>query len=460
MTLHTPLTTPTDAPWLQQALHIGERLHRQARWQGRHPHWWGDELAGHDGATARVVQQATGPALYGGSAGIGWFLAHLGQEAAQPRLRRTGVAALQGALAAWQAPLAAGDLGLYTGATGVAWVALQTGQALGHRGLQDQAWQLGQRVAQACLAGSLPAESDLISGLAGTVVGLVALLRSAPRQASARSRQRLQGACHQLCGHLLQRRCDQPLGIAWPEPQAEAGAPCLCGLGHGASGMAWALHEAAQLPGGAPWQHWADEALAYERSCWLADAGNWPDLRANPQPGQQPGCMNAWCHGAVGIGALRWLMWARQPDPALLAEAGAALLATRGTAATAQAALQAGQASDTSLCHGLAGSIELLQLAHEVSGQAEHRRAAHNLGRLALRVAQSQGGQWPVGLPGGRQVPGLMLGDAGVGAMLLRLHRPQAMPGLLLPGAPGWQAAYAVPPSSTGPVPDIASACA
>ena len=72
-----------------------------------------------------------------------------------------------------------------------------------------------------------------------------------------------------------------------------------------------------------------------------------------------------------------------------------------------------------------------------MTGRAEHLAAARRVGRLILRLRDEQGGRWAVGLPGGRDVPGLFLGRAGIGVTMLRLDDPAAIPSPILAGISG-----------------------
>jgi lantibiotic biosynthesis protein len=336
-------------------------------------------------------------------------------------------------------------MSLYSGAAGVAVAAWQVGQRLMKPALQTQAMQLGAALSQRVLADEVPDELDLIGGAAGMAVALAFLRRETglPEAASA---------CLHLAQHLMRSAADDAVFSSWPAPHTPPEAAHLCGLAHGTSGMAWGLWEAAQLAAdaGAPVQHELErgvrQALAYERSWFAPATHSWPDLRQPVLPPSvaapdannaaiEPASMNAWCHGGIGIAALRLHLYAHSPQPVLLAEAGAGLHGARHEVVAAQRALASGRAFDATLCHGLAGAAELYSLAYQVTGLADHARAAKRTGGLCLKLLKLTNGRWTCGLPGASQAPGLMLGEAGIGAMLLRLHAPNAMPSPLLPGA-------------------------
>jgi lantibiotic biosynthesis protein len=422
--------------------------------------WQGDELQTQLGAAAnasqahQVVRAPVGAGLYSGAAGIAWFLAHVGAHVQDDDMCQGALLALQAALSQAQNELAvpiapfkrSSALSLYSGAAGVAWAAWQVGQRLQQPALQAQAVQLGAALAQLVLADKLPEELDLIGGLAGMAVALAALHREAGVPGAA-------PACLRLALRLMHTASDDAVFSSWPDPHAGSHqARHLCGLAHGASGMVWALWEAAQLAADtgvsihSELMRGVRQGLAYERSWFAPATHSWPDLRFSADTAADrppvadetttaPVSMNAWCHGGIGITALRLHLYAHGPEPTLLAEAGAGLHGARHVVVAAQRSLAGGQSFDATLCHGLAGAAELYSLANQITGLADHARAAQRTGGLCLKLLNLTSGRWTCGLPGAQQAPGLMVGEAGIGAMLLRLHAPHAMPCILLPGA-------------------------
>jgi lantibiotic modifying enzyme len=416
--------------WLETSLAIGRSLMQAAQRGKRRIGWTGDDLAGSDAATARVVHVDVGPGLYAGSAGIGWFLAQLGAAGGGVDMARTGVAALSTAVAVGQEHLDASSLSLFSGASGAALAAAQVAARQDRPALRRSALSLARRIAARLVAGHFPEEADLIGGLAGIVVALSALHRMHPDPGFV-------DACRVACERLVQTRREDLGGTCWPDAHAADSAPGLCGLGHGASGVAWALQEGAEITGDSRFAEVAADAFGYERSWFVAAESNWPDLRNPPPVNHGPGwpaSMTAWCHGAIGIGALRWLIYERSGDMAALVEATASIHAARALTAEARRDLNQGKCGDTSLCHGLGGAVELLLLAYEVTGQQEHRRAAQSVGRLCLDTYHANQDTWTTGLAGARQVPGLMPGLAGIGTTMLRLHDHAAIGSPLLPG--------------------------
>jgi len=86
---------------------------------------------------------------------------------------------------------------------------------------------------------------------------------------------------------------------------------------------------------------------------------------------------------------------------------------------------------DTSLCHGLAGLMEVVLIGSRLlSNSSCHDRAAAVARAMIERHAI--GGDWPSGLASGGPNPSLMLGLAGTGYSLLRLHDQDCVSSVLL----------------------------
>src|SRR5690606_36628662 len=97
------------------------------------------------------------------------------------------------------------------------------------------------------------------------------------------------------------------------------------------SGIGWALAETAWATDDDDLRSLAGEALRYERSFFSPVLSAWPDLRgvsrtADPAPASWT---NAWCHGAIGIGAVRLRIYEATGDLSALADASAAVQAAR-----------------------------------------------------------------------------------------------------------------------------------
>jgi lantibiotic biosynthesis protein len=406
-----------DGAYLDAALRLGREIAASAIWSGERCSWIGAMPEEASGSLA-LNYLAFGPDLYGGTAGVGLVLAELWDAGGgdEPELRRVSLGAFEHAMSRAEEAAGPGRLGLLGGRLGIALALARGGAVLDEPRLVERAGGLVEGLDY----GAEPLENDLIGGRAGGIVALLALRRLGVE--AARTEQAI-GVGHDLVA-AAQRGAD---GWSWPSGAA-AGGPNLTGLSHGTAGVGLALLELWRETEASAFATAAEAAFAYERSLYDPRARNWPDLRElatnGAAPGAPPDCATLWCHGAPGIALARL----RAGELGAGGDwEGEARLALETTAASVRAQLGHG---NYSLCHGLAGNVEVL-----VEGDA---LVADDAAELARAVADDgierylDGGvPWPLGVLDG-QSPALFLGLAGTAYWYLRMHDP-ARPSLLLP---------------------------
>ena len=390
--------------------------------------WHADIVVGIDADAPVIGHGDVGDNLYDGTAGIAVALAACARVAAgseADRFAATARDAARRALTGADDLVEAGRLGLFNGATGIAWAAATAARTLGDASLRDHASDLAEAIGARARAAD--DGLDLIAGAAGTLLGLQgtasAVGGAPPAPVLAAGAARLAAAA-----------VPQAWGSAWPTE----GGPPLLGLGHGAAGIALALAEAAAVTGDARAAAACADALEFERGWFDVDRVAWPDLRSFDDAGEPPGSMAAWCHGALGIGLSRLRLFALTEERLALAEATAALQAARDAVVRAGTALRTGATTDCTACHGLGGAVELLLVAARALGVADHARAARRVAALILEQRERADAGWPCGVPGAGEVPGLMIGTAGIVLTLLRAAGAVEVPTPLLPGPAGW----------------------
>jgi lantibiotic modifying enzyme len=263
---------------------------------------------------------------------------------------------------------------------------------------------------------------DVLYGSAGCLLALLALHAVRP---SART---VDVAVS--CGdRLLETARPMAPGTAWVTLE---GQPPLGGLSHGTAGIAVSLLDLAAASGEDRFKDAASAALAYDRSLFIPEVGNWADLRVFPErqaadagtAGRSP--MVAWCHGAAGIGLARLAMLRHLDDRRIRDDIDVALGTT----------IAHGFAINHSLCHGALGNLELLLLAAHTLDRPGDRQA---LAQATSIVAGSLDANGPVsGVFLGVETPGFMTGLAGIGYGLLRLAEPDKVPSALLLAPPSW----------------------
>ncbi len=348
-----------------------------------------------------VPERCTGgrSSLYDGDAGIAWALQKLG-----PALGRDDLTTLaERAIMALARRPALPEAGLFAGRLGVELAGLPTAES---------PWL---REVSADLPAAIPC-SDLTSGLAGALLALTRLPDATSEDAS------------RIVEALWQRSERQLWGRGWPDPtQSGDEARPLCGMAHGASGIAWSLAESAWR-----WPELADSALslAYEalrfEASWSDPLhGGWPDLR-----GAEPAWTARWCHGAAGAGAirLRLLELSAQgldvpwQDEAIRAELEVAVQACGAEVWREREAWQAYGAAALgqgwTLCHGLGAPAAVLDLAATALDEPAHRALALDAATEFLDLAGENPSDWPCGLLDADGDLGLFNGVAG-GAVLL-----------------------------------------
>lgn len=395
---------------LECARAVGDRLETLALRGEEGVSWVG--LTSSQGKRWRL--EPVGLDLYNGLPGIALFLAELGAATGEERytaLARAALASVRRRAEPLRSTLRL--VGAYTGWGGIVYALARLGALWEEPGLLEEAGEVVEL---------LPAlveqeeKLDVIGGAAGCIGALLALHHAAPAVRT------LEVA--RLCGeHLLAHALPMAEGVGW-DTKGVAKAP-QAGFAHGAAGIAWALLELAGATGDGRYREAALQGMAYERTLFVPEAGNWQDIRELPRPelarrvgGYQ--FMITWCYGAPGVGLSRLRALSRVPSPEIEEELRTALDTT----------LREGFGTNHSLCHGDLGNLELPLLAARTLPDPG---LPERVDRLASGIVEgiTRTG-WLCGTPNAVETPGLMMGLAGIGYQLLRLADPERVPSVLL----------------------------
>jgi len=264
---------------------------------------------------------------------------------------------------------------------------------------------------------------DVVAGGAGSLLALTGLARFEPslRADAGRLGKRLAGQLNGSLDRLLLGARD---GKTKPLP---------VGLGHGVSGLAWSFLELYKLEKDDLFRQLALAGLRYERAWFDRRLCTWRDpYYRSPVP-------VSWCTGSAGMALVRLRALELAPTAQLRAEAGAALAKVHAAAAGAfnPSSSKPWEQSNYSVCHGLMGMADLLLYAAEVLNVSEHEAAGRRLVKRGQEIANAEGG-WRygtleeaqgIGAPKiGDPDYGLMLGLAGIGAVMLRFTNPAFLP--------------------------------
>lgn len=354
------------------------------------------------GERGNVIYRTGDATLYDGTAGIAMAAWTVAVALERDDL---AVAALGAARHAVSARGGLRGPGLFDGLAGIGLAALEVGHHSGDKRLHADGLEILGEVAAAS-----PLEVDLISGSAGIVLALL-------RAARCAGSERWQVAAIKFGDHLLATANRHAWGWGWPLASFDGRE--LCGLAHGAAGIAWALGSLEKATGEARFLEAVDGARRYERSWFQRVENSWPDLRARADDPRVPlVCPALWCHGATGIGLSRLALFSLTWHPSLAAEATSALQSTTNAASQA---LRGYPTEGLTICHGLGGTLLLLIAAHQALEEASHLDAARWLANRALDWLGEDPWKWPSGVPNAGFSPGLMTGLAGAMYMLSRL---------------------------------------
>lgn len=400
-----------DQAALEHGLALAQEIAAAAIWDG--------DMCAFQGATPSPVLgqpahwRVFGGDYYEGSAGIARALGYAAALGAGEDVARAAHGAIAHALAQ------ADGWSLHSGRLGAGLVAIELATLLQTPDLAQTGYELCIVAAEQALTDPGPVALDFLAGLAGVLHAASALVRVRPGDWRYRA--------YALAYRLAEAGVAQPLGRSWALHEADP--QHLCGLAHGASGVALAFEDFAEISDDpAPWQAEAAAARLFERSHFDPAACSWADLRVDArQPDASPTYPHMWCHGSIGIGHERLQAYRRHRDsPLIAADLAAALTAARREAARiagGPAGPGAGFGANACQCHGLSGLIDLLV---ETGDPQDLALARHVAAFVRLDALRPEGHR--CGNPSGEPAPGLMLGLAGIVWGQLRAAGPNVSP--------------------------------
>jgi lantibiotic biosynthesis protein len=397
------------SPFLEAASRLASSIASSAIWFEGRCNWVGAvsrEGPGQPGLEAAAL----GPDLYEGTSGLALFLAEAAGRLDDDRLRTVALGAIRHALDHAHRIAPEARDGLYAGSIGIVYAAtrvaalLEAGDVLTRSRDLLVGWHRDGRRSRS---------SDVMSGCAGAVVGLVALTELIEEPW-------LVDAAVALGDELIARAHRGRAGWSWPAPGRRR-MHNLCGYAHGAAGMGHALAELHGVTGEARHRDAAECAFEYERS-WLDPCtGTWPDLRGvarGAAPDAPVPAADSWCNGAPGIALSRLRAAELLGSAELRRDADLAVAACERYLA----GLLVVAPDDFCLCHGAAGAADV-QVGADLAGR---------IGRRGIELYLRRGASgFPCGVPLG-ETPGLMLGFGGIGMFYLRLHDPSVPSPLLI----------------------------
>ncbi len=416
---------------LIEAQRIGDQLIREVETDPDGSFWQTMRMG--DGTT---VSFAKSESIYAGVSGIVLFLLELYKKTGTSSYLETAKKVLLWAVAFCENNPAHFNA-FYTGSMGVPYALLRMAEVTEEKVYLDKA--LGLAYARKDSFANSHGD-DLLSGRAGVVLGLLHLF-------AATGETWLLEAMDSSIQSLLARVNHGPVGLYWDRSAQNISG--LCGLAHGATGVGFVFLELGHYFNNETFYRVAEQAFLYERYFYFQAQleKNWPDLRkglflsndlqehrsafltGNLEFFTRGHDMNAWCHGAMGIGLSRLRACQLLTHPIYQEEARFAIDKTIKTTITAPL-----PAPTFTLCHGSGGNAELFLYAYQTFKQPEYLAWAEIVATRALEHHEKMN-HYLSGYRGEGQLEdrSLFMGNAGIGYFLLRVLDPFEVPSILLP---------------------------
>ena len=397
--------TPTLS-YLDVAADLGRRLVGEAYWAGDMCGWmgWGWST---DGFRPVPAFQAIGNDVGMGGAGIGLFLAEIGNATGDVMM----LAAARGALKA-ASTQARSEGGFFAGGPGIAATLVLGGRLLDEKSLATA----GQDALSAIESSRT---FSLYDGAAGAIAAI--LMAGGDLDKAV-----------ELASDLIKRGTRDGDALSWSN-MLDQPHPNLVGLAHGTDGIAMVLAALGKATGDTAFYDAANSALAYTARSFDKARGLWSDNRIGASAPHLAAAEHArfpvaWEHGATGIALSRTALVRSLPDrEATRKELARALEAVMAVTQPGPMMQQ-----DFSVAAGLAGQGEALfeaqRLGQEGVGQRLDAIAAYGVNAVLLSRMP-----WPTAAPNRQPTPSILTGYAGIGRFYLRLHSPDEYPPLLCP---------------------------
>jgi len=421
MSSFLPETLPQPTELVEAAEELAEQIWLRRRTEpGGKPNWVAPRSTG---LTEPVQTMPIGPYFYSGLAGISYFLAALYRVLGKEEQRARSLEVLQGVRAqvasVLSSPARAQNLRIGIGGTfglgSLIYAFTRIGQFLEEPQLVEEAHQLTLLLTPEKIA--TDRLLDIVTGSAGAILALLALQELRP-DANGRGASPLDVACD-CAAHLLSQRSSFENGPrTWVTME---GRPPLSGFSHGAAGICYALLRLYEKTGGLELLEAAKEGLAFERSTYAPEHGNWRDMRVLDKA--SPRFLTNWCHGAPGIALGRLGALHVIDSPEIRNEIRAALDTTE---ALPQTLLD-------HLCCGNMGRVEILAYAAERLEEPCLLLAALDLVGRVLHRARKRGTFGCTDDPSEFDAA-FFVGAAGIGYEMLRLASGNVLPYPLLLG--------------------------
>lgn len=436
---------------LNEAKRIGDKLLLEAKKDGAGLSW---ETMGTTGEQEIIFSTADG--VYNGVSGIVLFLLELyrvTQERKYLDAAEEGIRWIIGndshkKNSDTDEPDANLSAAFFTGRMGAVYTLLRMNEfsALTRRNdYIEHALRIGKTLADLCMTQlSLPyIPDDFINGRSGTLIAFLHLH-------AATGAPWILPLIDSLIRHLLKSGFHGPSGMYWD--RAHHHVTGLCGFSHGASGIGFTFLELAHYFKNDAFVKAAEQAFMYEQTHFNESLKNWPDFRTNCYNEQdqkefetaflegqdeifyRTSDMNAWCHGAAGIGLSRLRAYQLATNPAQKENyLKDAINAIQRTSADMEKHPEQSRRSFT-LCHGAGGNADLFLYAYQVLKDPQYLQMAEKTAQQGIDLFNKNQFYYSgFSFAEDAEDRSLFMGNAGVGYFYLRTLDPLNVPSVMIP---------------------------
>lgn len=405
----------TKEEYLHEAVRIGEYI-KDIAIMGDEGHSVSWISMGMD-ADEKLIYKSSELGLYNGVTGIAYFYLYLSQETGDHKYMQMVDLCVQ---TAWEMIRKKIDknISLFTGYGSLLYLLVHKAKVCLEPGINPDTLELLDILDEMI---DNDQQLDVISGCAGTLMACVDMFTS------FKSQKALDVAVR--CGDRLLKLA-QPMdqGIAWVT--SAINKTPLSGIAHGNAGICLSLARLYSATGNKAYLETCMEGLKYEDGLYSSEVNNWKDLRFTDGNMPEEHYVMYWCNGAPGLGI------ARIGIAQHLSSLGAIdTIETDIRRAIAKTMEDGFTEVSYSLCHGDMGNLELMLLAADYLQDEALEEYSYQMADYIVQEVRNDNHHWRCGIPGRQQIPGLMLGLAGIGYQLLRLYN-RKLPSVLMMEGP------------------------
>jgi hypothetical protein len=326
------------------------------------------------------------------------------------------------------------NISLYYGSLGASYILAKCATLLNDQSLLDKSLDIALKTGPLLNTDYLENRNELLGGASGILYCLTSLYHLSQSG-------EILNLVKRCVEHIINDFHCTRKGIYWDREYNQVKG--LCGMSHGVSGIASVLMEIGHYFNNEPLKSIASFAFDYENTFYDRSNNNWRDLRVGifsteyydyyknlyltdkKEDFYNKFYMDAWCHGAPGIGFARLRAFERTGASVYKRDLNRAI----------QRCMSSSYLTHTSLtlCHGLGSIVDLyLEAAHVLKD--ERLRLLANKTFLDFAASKSLADKYKSGFEGHYEMDAsLFNGIAGIGHLCLRLHSPDTVPSVLTP---------------------------